>query len=81
MRWCLASGGVGIAVGDVGGDGVDAGPGVALQGAHGSVPGAGQQGGGVGAVFRLMRQGGVTERVQGPPAEGREVGGVGDAEC
>ncbi|MBE3012109.1 hypothetical protein IL992_23340 [Microbispora sp. NEAU-D428] len=37
----------GIAVGDMGGHGVDAGPGVALQAAYGGVLGAGQQGWGL----------------------------------
>lgn len=56
----------GVALGDVAGDGVDAGPGVAFQRPHRGVPGALQQGGGVGAVLGFAGQGRVAELVQRP---------------
>ncbi|MFE7935120.1 hypothetical protein ACFU6S_41645 [Streptomyces sp. NPDC057456] len=53
-----------VALGDVPGDRVDAGPGVPLQGAARGVVGAGQQHRGGGAALGIVRQGTVAEPVQ-----------------
>jgi hypothetical protein len=59
----------GIALGDMAGDGVDAGAGVALQGADGGVAGAGQEHRGGRAVFDVVREGAVAEPVEGPAVQ------------
>lgn len=59
----------GVALGNVPCDRVDAGAGVALQGANRSVAGAGQQHWGGGADLRVVRESGVPQPVQGPAAE------------
>ena len=53
--------------GDVAGDGFGAGSGIACEGSHGGVPGAGEKHGQVGAVFGGVGEGGVAELVEGPP--------------
>jgi hypothetical protein len=63
----------------VAGDGVDAGPGVPLQGPDRSVAGTGEQDGGNGAILGFVGERGMAELVQGPPATGLELGRVGDA--
>ena len=63
----MAPSGGRVALGDVAGDRLGAGPGVAFQGADRGVPGAGQQHRGVGAILGLMGEGAVAQLVQRPP--------------
>lgn len=62
-----------IALRNVPGDGVDTGAGVPLQGADGSMPGAGQQHRRGRAVFGVVRQGTVAESVKRPAVQVPDV--------
>jgi hypothetical protein len=66
-----------VALGDVAGDRLGAGPGIAFQGTNRGVPGPGQQHRRVGAILGLMGEGTVAQLVQRPP--GRLVEKVGGA--